>query len=217
MLPFTHAHAGTVPLPASPRARSRNFVFGGRLRFVSGVMLGLALAFTVPAPARAQTVTLQDIMGTWWGREDWLTEGKPGFAQLTLWPDSIWCFRNDTPTGGKNHGGARWRLSGDTLWLVDYTGNDTFYHQVIAAREQALLDGNMDTVGLVQLRALTKSDSAGWADPWSLIVYKIARQDRQLILQRLDNLSKKPELAPKAVYRRDNAPGAGKGWTRGYC
>lgn len=72
------------------------------MRLLWSLLVGLALVF--PALAPAQTVKREDVIGTWLGESD------RGTKLRTLWRDGLWWG---------NHGGGRWRLIGDTLWLGD--------------------------------------------------------------------------------------------------
>ena len=105
-------------------------------------MLGI-LVF--PAVASAQTIKEADIVGGWRGvavdlpasvlaaQPDWGNGDAPKDLTLVLWPDHLWAYQGPIMLDG--HGGARWRLVGDTLWL----GNDfgPYYHPIIEQRNIA--------------------------------------------------------------------------------
>lgn len=198
------------------------------MRLRGWVVLGM-LAFT--APAAAQTVKATDLVGAWWAEL-----GEPGDqaeksrVALVIWPDGLWWF-----AGGvfldENHGGARWRLLGDTLWIAnDYV---PYFHPMIEKRILAIQAkgyglGVMDAESITSRPPFPVPDSVYWSPIFrdstntcadstvgtpghggcATAVYKVLRKDRQLSLTRLDGLSRNagrgPSRGAKVVLTRDS-------------
>jgi hypothetical protein len=149
-----------------------------------------------------------------------------GRGWLALWPDHLWWY------GGALHwhfhGGAQWRLTGDTLWLAnDY--ND-YFHPMIEKRILALeakgygmavMDSAIirnrppypvpDSIYLSAAFRDTTSACAqgkpgkGVCGTW---VYKVSKQGQNILLTRLDALSRGTEtVASSAVLMRDTLVG----------
>ena len=127
------------------------------------------------------------------------------------------------------HGGARWRLVGDTLWL----GNDyePYYHPIINTRQQEVSQNHLgvwDTLLVQRRRPYPVPDSVYWAPafrdttrtcapiteekPWQCgtWVYKVAVLERRdsliqkISLVRIESLSRATaSVAVKAVLTRD--------------
>ena len=80
-------------------------------------MLGM-LAF--PALATAQTVKTADVVGAWQAELEHADSVGKSRGWLVLWPDGLWWYGGNLMQDA--HGGARWRLVGDTLWLANDYG-----------------------------------------------------------------------------------------------
>src|SRR5881394_574528 len=98
---------------------------------------------TFPAPASAQAMKAADIVGGWRAVKIEYPDSmilpmhhKVEDLELMLWPDGLWMYQG--PLMVQAHGGARWRLIGDTLWL----GNDyePYYHPIFDPRKALYLE-----------------------------------------------------------------------------
>jgi hypothetical protein len=101
------------------------------MRLASSWVVGLTLGLT--APALGQAMKPADLVGTWRGPVEYPQTFGNGIGWLTLWPDSTWWFwdsQDGNESGWGNHGGGRWRLAGDTLWVAD----DTRYWPALQAK-----------------------------------------------------------------------------------
>ena len=171
------------------------------------LILGM-LAF--PTLAAAQTVTKADVVGGWRAEFEHDSLGKAmGLGTngwLVLWPDGLWAYGGSLMN--HYHGGARWRLVGDTLWLGnDYT---PYFHPMIGPRMRmiqvkgyglAVMDTDViskrppwlvpDSVYWSKAFRDTTTACDGTANPqcgtW---VYKVSKSDQGLYLVRLDELSR---------------------------
>lgn len=190
------------------------------MRSRSWLVLGI---LTFPAAAYAQTVTEADVIGAWRAEVEHAdSEGRALGAEawLVLWPDSLWWYGGALMRHG--HGGARWRLVGDTLWL----GNDykPYFHGMITGR---ILNTNQKGYGLAVMdTAIIKAtrptpfevpDSIYWSKdfrdsadecsgdyPCGTWVYQVTKRGQQLHLVRLDSLSRSTaSVAGKAILTRD--------------
>ena len=184
------------------------------------LMLGM-LAF--PALASAQTLKEADLVGGW--RAELERPDKPGklIGWLVLWPDGLWAYGG--PLMGHNHGGARWRLVGDTLWLAD--DYFPYYHPMVDPRVEALRAkghalGVMDMDVIRNRKPYPVPDSVYWSPTFrdttsscaqgtpglggcGTWVYKVSKKDQQLFLVRLDSLSRTTDrVATKAVLKPDS-------------
>lgn len=106
----------------------------------------IAALMACPALVRAQALTEADLVGGWRAEAehvDDLEEGRPR-GWLVLWLDHLWGYGG--PILQFAHGGVRWRLVGDTLWL----GNDfgPYFHYMIEPRTYAL-QANGRGIGVV--------------------------------------------------------------------
>lgn len=188
-----------------------------------------------PALASAQAVKEADMVGGWKGEIERAgadgVEENVGPTGLILWPDGLWAFRGAFVSD--QHGGARWRLIGDTLWL----GNDhvPYWHQMSQTRLSAIgkkgqNPAAMDMDVIAQRPPYPVPDSVYWSKafrdtttacgpPCGTYVYKVSvkdRQDsavRQVSLVRLDSLSTAAQgAATTAVLTRDSLVDCGS-----YC
>lgn len=196
----------------------------------SWLVLGM---LTFPVLAAAQTVTKADVVGGWRAELEHADTGKNGLGGMTgahgwlvLWPDGLWAY------GGSLmyhlHGGARWRLVGDTLWL----GNDyePYFHPMIDYRTAGIQSKGyglavMDTSVINKRPPWPVPDSVYWSKAFrdsttacataticGTWVYKVSKRDRELYLVRLDRLSRATKgVAVKAVLKRDSLMGCN--WT----
>ena len=199
-------------------------------------MLGLLAS---PGWAAAQTVTEADLVGGWRGVEVELPDttiaryysGNPDSVdanalELVLWPDHLWSYEGPLyPPHG--HGGARWRLVGDTLWL----GNDyePYYHPILnhrwfADEIKGLPYWSLDRDVISNRPPLPVSDSVYWSSIFrdtttacagsgrygcGTWVYQVSRQGQRLSLVFLDRLSRRPQdVARKAVLERETPAAA---------
>jgi hypothetical protein len=176
----------------------------------------------VPALAVAQSVTRADVIGAWQAQVTLAEQPGTARAWLVLWPDGLWWYGG--PFMWHEHGGARWRLVGDTLWL----GNDyaPYFHPMIEKRVVAIqLKGYglsvMDPDVINQRSPYPVPDSVYWSpafrDTTSLCaqgrpghggcgtwVYKVSKRGEHLVLVRLNSLSQATStVATKAVLTRD--------------
>jgi hypothetical protein len=178
-----------------------------------------------PGLAVAQTVKKADLVGGWKAELEYAepestypTRGGTSRASLVLWPDGLWWYGG--PFMNVKHGGARWRLVGDTLWL----GNDysPYFHPMIAPRILAIQEkgyglGVMDMDIINQRPPYPVPDSVYWSKAFrdagclqnpgrcGTWVYKVSKRGQRLYLVRLDSLSKETEsVAIKAVLKRDS-------------
>src|SRR5689334_12960749 len=129
-------------------------------------ILGM-LAFPTLAAAQTQTVKEADLVGGWaaqleFGDSAGESSAAPGW--LVLWPDGLWWYGGALMSHG--HGGARWRLVGDTLWLA----NDYFpyFHTMIDKRIVAIQEagyglGVMDMDVIMQRPPYPVPDSVYWS------------------------------------------------------
>jgi hypothetical protein len=179
-----------------------------------------------PTLVAAQVVTRPDVIGGWKAEVEHSDESGNALgkdAWLVLWPDGLWWY------GGAlmfhRHGGARWRLVGDTLWL----GNDyePYFHPMIDKRIVALQDKGyglsvMDPDIIANRLPYPVSDSIYWSPAFrdttsacaqgtpgaggcGTWVYTVAKKGQQLVLTRLDNLSRATRsVASNAVLTRDS-------------
>lgn len=186
------------------------------------LLLGMLM---FPALASAQTVKKADLIGGWEAELEQPPErdGAGSLAWLILWPDGLWWYGG--PLTSDIHGGARWRLVGDTLWLAnDY---DFYFHQMIGNRLSAYTEKNlpygiMDTAIINNRGPFPVSDSIYWSKTFrdttsqcaegtsgqggcGTWVYKVSKQGQQFVLVRLDSLSQGVmKVATKAVLKRDS-------------
>lgn len=185
---------------------------------VRGWLVGAMLMFSPLAAAQAQTVKAADFHGGWLVKAGY-DDGKESDAYLLFWPDGLWYF-NYLNTG---HGGARWRLVGDTLWLA----NDfyPYYNSMIGPRIEALrakgygdlATMDMDIIGTRMPFAVP--DSVYWSKafrdstrtcantiPCETWVYKVSKRGQQILLARIDNLTRIPQdfAAKMEFIRRDS-------------
>jgi len=178
---------------------------------------------TFPSLAAAQTVKEVDLVGAWRAEVehgDSVGNALGTHAWLVLWPDSLWWW------GGAlhyhTHGGARWRLVGDTLWL----GNDyePYFHPMIQPRIEAIQEKGyglaaMDMKIIGNREPYDVPDSIYWSKAFrdsvtacsgqgkqcGTWVYKVSKRDQHLYLVRLDSLSRNTRsVATKAVLTRDS-------------
>lgn len=182
------------------------------------------LAF--PTLGIAQQVKRSDLIGGWKAEVEHSDEAGKAMgkdAWLVLWPDGLWWYGGAFMT--HQHGGARWRLVGDTLWL----GNDyePYFHPMIDKRIVAIQRKGyglsvMDQEIIGQRLPYPVSDSVYWSKAFrdtvsecaqgepgkgrcGTWVYKVAKNGRQLILVRLDGLSRETQsVAIRAVLTRDS-------------
>jgi hypothetical protein len=179
-----------------------------------------------PTLAITQTVKRSDLVGGW--KAELGYTNNPGDvlgteAWLVLWPDGLWWY------GGAfmahYHGGARWRLVGDTLWL----GNDykPYFHPMIDKRIVAIqMKGYglsvMDKEIIDKRLPYPVSDSIYWSKTFrdttsgcaggipgkggcGTWVYKVSKKGQQLVIVRLDSLSRETQtVAARAVLTRDS-------------
>lgn len=106
-----------------------------------------ARAHPVTDIASPHAVTRADVIGGWRGNlERPGVLGKwPGWR--VIWPDGLWQYEADYVD--PNHGGARWRLAGDTLCLAnDYL---SYYHPMFNQRELLTRMKHQDNVGIIDL------------------------------------------------------------------
>ena len=197
------------------------------MRIAGWLSAGLVLGF--PPLSSAQTVKKADLVGGWEaelepppGRE-----GEAGWrAWLVLWPDGLWWYGG--PLTADRHGGARWRLVGDTLWL----GNDyiPYFHPIVGPRLQVYTRkkipyGVMDTAIINGRSAFPVPDSVYWSKTFrdtttacaegipgqggcGTWVYKVSKQGQHFVLNRLDHLSQGVrKVANRAVLKRDSLVG----------
>lgn len=186
----------------------------------SRLILGLLV---VPARASAQTVKEADLVGGWLAElehEDSIgrTLGPRGW--LVLWPDHLWWYGGAFMVHG--HGGARWRLVGDTLWLSN--DFEPYFHPMIQPRIEAIQAkgyglGVMDMGVIRDREPFEVPDSVYWskdfrdfatdcaladADVCGTWVYKVTMKGRQISLVRLDSLSRATvSVATKGLLTRD--------------
>jgi hypothetical protein len=178
------------------------------------------LAF--PTLAVAQTVKEADLVGGWQAELKHVGSDTTSRGWLVLWPDHLWWYGG--PLMGHGHGGARWRLVGDTLWL----GNDyvPYFHSMIDRRIVAIQDKGYG-LGVMDMDVISKRppylvpDSVYWSknfrDTTSACaqgnpgkggcgtwVYKVSKKGQQFYLVRIDKLSRATQtVATKAVLKRD--------------
>jgi len=192
--------------------RSRDWLVLGMLMF--------------PATATAQMVKEADLVGGWMAELEHSDDPGGNFGTrgwLLLWPDGLWAYGGDLMV--HSHGGARWRLVGDTLWL----GNDyePYYHPMIALRIRSdhLTRAITDTSVINKRPPYPVPDSVYWSKSFrdsvtscatkticGTWVYKVSKKGEQLHLVRLDNLSRATgSVATKAVLTRDSLVNCG--WT----
>src|SRR5690349_12588605 len=109
------------------------------MRLHGWLLLGLlACPAQVQAQAQAQMLTQADILWGWRAKADSLTDSdSEGRGWLVIWPDHVWGFGG--PILPFAHGGGRWRLIGDTLWLAQTGGGEDFWAR--AATLQAKGEG----------------------------------------------------------------------------
>jgi hypothetical protein len=181
---------------------------------------------TFPTLAVAQTVKRADLVGGWKAEvehADSLGNSLGPDAWLVLWPDGLWWYGGAWM--GHGHGGARWRLTGDTLWL----GNDyqPYFHTMIDRRIVALQQKGeglavMDSAIIANRPPYPVPDSIYWSKTFrdttstcaggrpgqggcGTWVYKVSKQGTQLVLVRLDDLSRATEgVASQAILTRDS-------------
>lgn len=193
------------------------------MRVRSWVIVGMLM---IPALAAAQNVKHSDVIGGWKAdveHSDPSGEALGKDAWLALWPDGLWWYGGAFM--GHAHGGARWRLVGDTLWL----GNDyqPYFHPMIDKRIVALQQEGyglavMDSAVFANRLPYPVPDSIYWSQAFrdttstcaqgtpgqggcGTWVYKVSKQGKQLVLTRLDGLSRATEsVATKAVLTRDS-------------
>lgn len=173
----------------------------------------------LPTLARAQAVKQADLVGAWQAEVELADQKEKLQAWMVLWPDGLWWYGGDLMW--HRHGGARWRLVGDTLWL----GNDyaPYFHPMIHTRIDALREkgysdlGTMDMDIIKQREPFDVPDSIYWSqafrdttsacagsNPCGTWVYKVSVQDQQISLVRLDSLSRATKtVATKAVLKRN--------------
>jgi len=173
-----------------------------------GAVVGCVLLYPTLAPA--QTVKSADVVGTWQGLEGRALllsdRSERGKSWLTLWPDSLWwSYRAGTDWG--MYGGGRWRLVGDTIYLL----NDIRYRTGIGMRVQATCKGKPPTSD-----SLPRIDPSSWPDsvkqgsfsfPFAgekisaaVEAYRVAYIDHQLSLTPVDSLALNPQAAPTRTY-----------------
>lgn len=186
--------------------------------------------------AATSPITESDVIGAWSAAlrfkvhdvaaGGWSAPDSVGRGWLVLWPDHLWWY------GGALHwhfhGGARWRLVGDTLWLAnDY---DPYFHPMIGPRIMALEAKGyglavMDSAIIHNRPPYPVPDSLYWSaqfrDTTSTCaqgtpgkggcgtwVYKVSKQGQDLVLTRLDNLSRATAtVATWALLKRDTLVG----------
>lgn len=168
------------------------------MRLLSSLLLMLVLA--TPTLATAQTVNSLDLVAKWQGNVviHNSNEDKNVIGLLTLRSDSLWWEWVHSDGKGTNWAtlyAGRWRLAGDTLWLVP-TQQQQFFNWKFAQRD-ASIGQKADTV-----TTKPKPDSLFWASVKSNTGYKITLADRQLSLIRLDSLTTELRAAPVTVYTR---------------
>jgi hypothetical protein len=184
-----------------------------------------ALAF--PALGAAQTLKEADLVGGWQGEVEHADANPSGGTRMTLvlWPDGLWEYTGALM--GHEHGGARWRLVGDTLWL----GNDylPYYHPIINTRQEEVFKNHLgvwDTLLVKRRRPYPVPDSVYWSQAFrdtttacSIVgdalqcgtwVYKVSVLERQdsrvqrVSLVRIESLSRSTaSVAVRAVLTRD--------------
>ena len=158
-------------------------------------------------PACAQTVTQADIIGAWRMELEYPGRNEKEMVGVMLWPDGLWYY-----TGGafltQNHGGARWRLVGDTLWLAnDYA---PYFHPMAQPRVRKMLAahghlGHLDAEINSNGTPFPVPDSVYWSQafrdttstcagpnnsPCATWVYRVSKHDRQVSLAALEHLSR---------------------------
>jgi hypothetical protein len=189
------------------------------MRLQGWLLLGMLASPTLVA---AQTVKEADLIGGWQAEVELEGHTAPSRAWLVLWPDGLWWYGG--PFMHHNHGGARWRLVGDTLWL----GNDyvPYFHTMIDKRIMAIQAKGyglaaMDMDVINKRPAFRVPDSVYWSkafrDTTSVCaqgipgkggcgtwVYKVSKKDQQISLVRIESLSREIHVvASKAVLKRD--------------
>jgi hypothetical protein len=197
------------------------------MRVRKWVVLGVLGVLAYHPTTAAQQLKTTDVIGAW-KAEVRFPEGaaKTSRANLVLWPDGLWWFGG--PFMADYHGGARWRLVGDTLWLgTDYV---PYFHPMIEHRIHAINNtleyglSAMDTLDRFVKRVISRrppypvSDSVYWSKAFrdttsvcadgktgcGTYVYKVSRRGQQLHLVRLDNLSQGWKfVVAQAVLTRD--------------
>lgn len=179
------------------------------------------LAF--PALVSAQTLKEADLVGGWRAELEHADSFGKSTGWLVLWPDGLWAYGG--PLMWHKHGGARWQLVGDTLWLAnDY---EFYYHKMIAPRMRALQEkgnvlGVMDMDVIRNRVSFPVTDSIYWSKTFrdttsecaqgtpglggcGTWVYKVSKKGQQFALVRLDSLSRATEsVATKVVLKRDS-------------
>jgi hypothetical protein len=181
-----------------------------------------SLLLALPVPAVAQTVKESDLIGGWRAELQHADSTGTSIGWLVLWPDHLWWY------GGAlmwhHHGGARWRLVGDTLWLAnDYI---PYFHPMIDPRIVAIQKkvyglSVMDMDVIKDRGPFPVPDSIYWSKTFrdttstcaqgtpdaggcGTWVYKVVIKDQKVTLVRLDELSRATEtVATKAVLTRD--------------
>ncbi len=188
------------------------------------MVLGIVV-FPALAPAQTpQTIKKADVIGAW--QADVELEGKEGKSRawLVLWPDGLWWYTGQFMVHA--HGGARWRLVGDTLWLSnDY---EPYFHPMIDKRIVAIKAKKyglavMDTAVIRSRPPFPMPDSVFWSKAFidstsrgcashaidssvcGMWVYKVSVSDRRVHLTRIEGLSRATQtVATKAVLTRDS-------------
>src|ERR1041385_3294394 len=222
---------------SGPPVHSQNLCLGKLMRLVGSCFVGLALAF--PAPAAAQTVKRADIAGTWAGNAYYDSTDSRGCSvrrgcgtadgYMALWPTSgLWWYEHHMPDWGM-HGGARWRLVGDTLWLgIDWLYGDILDDSLAAnflvvergvdqrgVDALDLVPGVADTVDTLNLAWYPRDDSLFWSRNLRrrnlryVTAYKVSLTDDRLTLVRLDSLLDSLGvrfMMKRALYRRVKSP-----------
>jgi hypothetical protein len=179
-----------------------------------------------PTFAVAQTVQRSDLVGGWKAEVEHADSRGNSLdpdVWLVLWPDGLWWYGGALM--GDGHGGARWRLVGDTLWL----GNDyqPYFHTMIDRRIVALQHKGyglavMDSAIITNRPPYPVPDSIYWSKTFrdttstcaagrpgqggcGTWVYQVSKKGKQLILVRLDSLSRATAgVAIKAILTRDS-------------
>ncbi len=181
-------------------------------------------ALICPGLVWAQTVKDADIVGAWVAELEHAEDDEKSRGWLVLWPDGLWWYGG--PLMWHGHGGARWRLVGDTLWLSnDY---EPYFHPMIEKRIWAMnAKGQglavMDSAVMKERPSFPIPDSLYWSKAFldstthactsgeipsvvcGMWVYQVSIRGPQRQLIRLDRLSRATKrVATQILLRRDS-------------
>jgi hypothetical protein len=167
-------------------------------------------------------VTEADLIGAWTAELGFAGSDSTKRGWMVLWPDHLWWYGG--PLMWHLHGGARWRLTGDTLWLAnDY---QPYFHPMIEKRILAIQRKGenlsiMDPEVFASRPPYPVPDSVYWSprfrDTTSTCaqgkpgqggcgtwVYHVSKIGSELSLILLDGVSRATEsVAPRVRLRRD--------------